>query len=500
MIAQKALTKRAFFFFFKERKKERENEPRHKNNFLFFFLLLFFLPSKNDTQQVGTTTLYFKTEREKREREERETMASAAAAADASAAVDIEDGDQKRRRRKRRSLRRESKIIGQIDIEIESNSSQGQQHKQQQYLSIRLTNKNYDDAAEMCVNFCEERGLPMKIAPALALRLRAAYKKALIKQAMDSSLNSSSVGGFERERERAKTEGEEDKEEEYKEEEEVRREKVQLLTSNPADMARRIAEIKKNNTFNKEDETTTATKANATTSKSFQMVTPSNVGSWNPVASGEMTMQKVGADATRVVRREREREREEEEINGGGDLLEVIVVDEQQQQEQHPSHGGQFELEEECASEADLEEEMLEFEITPTKQDYADSFARPSDWFVQDFEDKATLSAKKTNETFKTPSKKESDRGEGSRGSGAAVAAVAAAVVDGDDDSDTSLSEKIIHASPGFKDSLKMFEAMDAPKKKSSFVKSPTMTAPGFVSPMETKKPNPRYAPRDLNE
>ena len=427
-------------------------------------------------------------------------MASAAAAADASAAVDIEDEDQKRRRRrKRRSLRRESKIMGQIDIEIESNSSQGQRYKQQQYLSIRLTNKNYDDAAEMCVNFCEERGLPMKIAPALALRLRAAYKKALIKQAMDDSLNSSSVGGFEREREHAKTEGEEDKEEEYKGEE-VRREKVQLLTSNPADMARRIAAIKKNNTFNKDDETTTATKTN-TTSKSFQMVTPSNVGSWNPVASGEMTMQKIGADATRVVRREREREREEEEINGGGDLLEVIVVDEQQQQEQHPSHGGQFEFEEECASEADLEEEMLEFEITPTKQDYADSFARPSDWFVQDFEDKATLSAKKTNETFKTPSKKESDRGEGSsRGIGAAVAAVAATAVDGDDDSDTSLSEKIIHASPGFKDSLKMFEAMDAPKKKSSFVKSPTMTAPGFVSPMETKKPNPRYAPRDLNE
>ena len=487
MIAQKALTKRAFFFFFlHERKKERKNEPTQKQ------------------LTTRTTTLHFKTEREReeREREERETMASAAAAAYASAAVDIEDEDQKRRRRRKwRSLRRESKIMGQIDIEIESNSSQGQQYKQQQYLSIRLTNKNYDDAAEMCVNFCEERGLPMKIAPALALRLRAAYKKALIKQAMDSSLNSSSVGGFERERERAKTEGEEDKEEEYKEEEEVRREKVQLLTSNPADMARRIAEIKKNNTFNKEDETTTATKANTTTSKSFQMVTPSNVGSWNPVASGEMTMQKVGADATRVVRREREREREEEEINGGGDLLEVIVVDEQQQQEQHPSHGGQFEFEEECASEADLEEEMLEFEITPTKQDYADSFARPSDWFVQDFEDKATLSAKKTNETFKTPSKKESDRGEGSsRGSGAAVAAVAAAAVDGDDDSDTSLSEKIIHASPGFKDSLKMFEAMDAPKKKSSFVKSPTMTAPGFVSPMETKKPNPRYAPRDLNE
>ena len=448
-----------------------------------------------------TNTLYFKTERRERrerEREERETMASAAAAA-APAAVDIEDEDQKRRRRrrKRRSLRRESKIIGQIDIEIESNSSQ--RYKQEQYLSIELTNKNYDDAAEMCVNFCEERGLPMKIAPALALRLRAAYKKALIKQAMDDSLNSSSVGGFEREREHAKTEGEEDKEEEYKGEE-VRREKVQLLTSNPADMARRIAEIKKKNTFNKDDETTTATKAN-TTSKSFQMVTPSNVGSWNPVASGEMTMQKIGADATRVVRREREREREEEEINGGGDLLEVIVVDEQQQQEQQRSHGGQFEFEEECASEADLEEEMLEFEITPTKQDYADSFARPSDWFVQDFEDKATLSAKKTNETFKTPSKKESDRGEGSRGSGAAVAAVVAAVVDGDDDSDTSLSEKIIHASPGFKNSLKMFEAMDAsPKKKSSFVKSPTMTAPGFVSPMETKKPNPRYAPRDLNE
>ena len=416
-------------------------------------------------------------------------MASAAATA---AAVDIEDEDQKKRRRKRRSLRREkSKIIGQIDIEIDSNSSQGR-YKQQQYLSIQLTNKNYDDAAEMCVNFCAERGLPMKIAPALALRLRAAYKKALIQQTMDSS----SVGG---EREHAFEEGEEDKEEK---EEEVRREKVQLLTSNPADMARRIAEIKKNNTFNKDDETTTisATKAKTTTtSKSFQMVTPSNVGSWNPVASGEMTMQKIGADATRVVRREREREREEEEINGGGDLLEVIVVDEQQQQEQQRSHGGQFEFEEECASEAG-EEEMLEFEITPTKQDYADSFARPSDWFVQDFEDKATLSAKKTNETFKTPSKKESDRG-GSRGSGAAVATVAAAGVDGDDDSDTSLSEKIIHASPGFKDSLKMFEAMDAsPKKKSSFGKSPTMTAPGFVSPMETKKPKQRYAPRDLNE
>ncbi len=81
----------------------------------------------------------------------------------ATAAVDI-DEDQKRR--KRRSLRRESKIIGQIDIEIESNSSQGQQHKQQ-YLSIRLTNKNYDDAAEMGVHFCEERGLPRKSAPAV---------------------------------------------------------------------------------------------------------------------------------------------------------------------------------------------------------------------------------------------------------------------------------------------------------------------------------------------
>ena len=399
-------------------------------------------------------------------------MASAAAT---DAAVDIEDEDQKRRRRKWRSLRRESKIMGQIDIEIESNSSQGQQ---QQYLSIRLTNKNYDDAAEMCVNFCEERGLPMKIAPALALRLRAAYKKALIKQAMDSSLNSSSVGGFEREREHAKTEGEEDKEEEYKEEE-VRREKAQLLASNPADMARRIAEIKKNNTFNKDDETTTATKAN-TTSASFQMVTPSNVGSWNPVASGEMTMQKIGADATTVVRREREREREEEEINGGGDLLEVIVVDEQQQQEQHPSHGGQFEFEEECASEADLEEEMLEFEITPTKQDYAESFARPPDWFVEDIEGKTRNDASTSREN-KTPSKKENGAPE-----------------DDDDSDDNSLSEKIIQASPGFKDSLKMFEALSPKKKSSDFAKSPTMTAPGFVSPMETKPK--RYVPRDLNE
>ena len=64
-----------------------------------------------------------------------------------------------------------SKIVGQIDIEIERASPP---------LSIRLTNKNYDRCAEMCVNFCESRGLPMKIAPALALRLRAAYKKASV--------------------------------------------------------------------------------------------------------------------------------------------------------------------------------------------------------------------------------------------------------------------------------------------------------------------------------
>ena len=161
------------------------------------------------------------------------------------------------------------------------------------------------------------------------------------------------------------------------------------------------------------------------------------------------------------VRRERKEEEEKEEMNG--DLVEVVVVEEPEEEEkeeaQNPQQDHESTPEEE--EEEEEEEEMLEFEITPTKQDYAESFARPSDWFIQDIEDKAN----KTKSTRKTSSKKEEA-----------------------DDSDTSLSEKIIHASPGFKDSLKMFEAMDvSPKKKSSFVKSPTMTAPGFVSPMEMK-------------
>jgi hypothetical protein len=383
-----------------------------------------------------------------------------------------------------------SKIVGQIDIEIERAFSPP--------LSIRLTNKNYDRCAEMCVNFCESRGLPMKIAPALALRLRAAYKKALMQQTMDTS--ASVEGGDD-----AGVGVEEEKEEEEEEEEEVRaREKmpsssgakskstrtaattkksenssalladdeidgkmqsvVVKLPSDPADMARRIAEIKKN-TFSEGETRTTIASA-------FKMVTPSNVGSWNPVASGEVTMQKVGADVTKVVRRERKEEEEKEEMNR--DLVEVVVVEEPEEEEEkeetrkrQQDHENTPEEEEE-----EEEEEMLEFEITPTKQDYAESFARPSDWFIQDIEDEA----KKTKSTHKTSSKKEAA-----------------------DDSDTSLSEKIIHASPGFKDSLKMFEAMDvSPKKKSSFVKSPTMTAPGFVSPMEMKPK--RYSPRDLNE
>ena len=386
-----------------------------------------------------------------------------------------------------------SKIVGQIDIEIERASPP---------LSIRLTNKNYDRCAEMCVNFCESRGLPMKIAPALALRLRAAYKKALMQQTMDTS--ASVEGGVD-----AGVGVEEEKEEEEEEEEVRAREKVPSssgakskrtrtaattkksenssalladdeidgrmqsvvvkLPSDPADMARRIAEIKKN-TFS-EGETRT------TTASAFKMVTPSSVGSWNPVASGEVTMQKVGADVTKVVRRERKEEEEKEEMNG--DLVEVVVVEEpegeekEETQKRHQDHENtQEEGEDDDEEEEEEEEEMLEFEITPTKQDYVESFARPSDWFIQDIEDKAN----KTKSTPKTSSKKEAA-----------------------DDSDTSLSEKIIHASPGFKDSLKMFEAMDvSPKKKSSFVKSPTMTAPGFVSPMEMKPK--RYSPRDLNE
>ena len=165
-------------------------------------------------------------------------------------------------------------------------------------------------------------------------------------------------------------------------------------------------------------------------------------------------------------------EEKEEEEEENGELVEVVVEEHRQQETQQP--GKYSALEEE----SEAEEEMLEFEITPTKQDYAESFARPPDWFVEDIEDKARNGASTPHEN-KTPPKKENG------------------APDDDDSDDNSLSEKIIQASPGFKDSLKMFEAL-SPKKKSGFAKSPTMTAPGFVSPMETKPK--RYAPRDLNE
>ena len=69
------------------------------------------------------------------------------------------------------------KVVGQIDVEIDEAKKKkrwsSSTHKPA-VLSVRLTNQNYDRAAEICVDFCERHGLPTKIAGPLAIRLRNA--------------------------------------------------------------------------------------------------------------------------------------------------------------------------------------------------------------------------------------------------------------------------------------------------------------------------------------
>ena len=90
---------------------------------------------------------------------------------------------------------------------------------------------------------------------------------------------------------------------------------------------------------------------------------------------------KNGTDLARVVRIE-QKEKEEEEEEENGELDEVVVEEHQQQETQQPSKYSALEEEEE---ESEAEEEMLEFEITPTKQDYG-KLRRPPGWFVEDIE------------------------------------------------------------------------------------------------------------------
>ena len=384
------------------------------------------------------------------------------------------------------------KVVGQIDVEIDdvdlakkkkkkkrlSSTTKQQQRSSGVVLSVRLTNQNYDRAAEICVDFCERHGLPTKIAGPLAIRLRNAYGKALMQRATmmttttaipdddddDDALDGEDEGDANEERNIIVA----TKTEETKQQRRATTPVVVQLPSDPAEMARRVAEVKKSR------------RSEGETSQAFRMVTPSRVGSWNPVAKGEVTMEKNGTDSARVVRIEEKEEEEEEEEEENGELVEVVVEEHRQQETQQPGKHSALEKEE-----SEAEEEMLEFEITPTKQDYAESFARPPDWFVEDIEGKTRNDASTPREN-KTPSKKENGAPDDDDDDD-----------DDDDSDDNSLSEKIIQASPGFKDSLKMFEAL-SPKKKSGFAKSPTMTAPGFISPMETKPK--RYVPRDLNE
>ena len=369
------------------------------------------------------------------------------------------------------------KVVGQIDVEIDEAKKKkrwsSSTHKPA-VLSVRLTNQNYDRAAEICVDFCERHGLPTKIAGPLAIRLRNAYGEALMQRTTtmmipdddDDDDNDALDGEDEGDAKNEERNIVATKTEETKQQRRATTPVVVQLPSDPAEMARRVAEMKKSHRRQSEGET----------SQAFRMVTPSRVGSWNPIANGEVTMEKNGTDSARVVRIE-QKEKEEEEEEENGELVEVVVEEHRQQETQQPSKYSALEEEEE---ESEAEEEMLEFEITPTKQDYAESFARPPDWFVEDIEGKTRNDASTSREN-KTPSKKENGAPE-----------------DDDDSDDNSLSEKIIQASPGFKDSLKMFEALSPKKKSSDFAKSPTMTAPGFVSPMETKPK--RYVPRDLNE
>jgi len=372
------------------------------------------------------------------------------------------------------------KVVGQIDVEIDEAKKKKQwsssTHKPA-VLSVRLTNQNYDRAAEICVDFCERHGLPTKIAGPLAIRLRNAYGEALMQRTTtmmipdddddDDDDNDALDGEDEGDAKNEERNIVATKTEETKQQRRATTPVVVQLPSDPAEMARRVAEMKKSHRRQSEGET----------SQAFRMVTPSRVGSWNPIANGEVTMEKNGTDSARVVRIEQKEKEEEEEEEENGELVEVVVEEHRQQETQQPSKYSALEEEEE---ESEAEEEMLEFEITPTKQDYAESFARPPDWFVEDIEGKTRNDASTSREN-KTPSKKENGAPE-----------------DDDDSDDNSLSEKIIQASPGFKDSLKMFEALSPKKKSSDFAKSPTMTAPGFVSPMETKPK--RYVPRDLNE
>ena len=256
------------------------------------------------------------------------------------------------------------KVVGQIDVEIDEAKKKkrwsSSTHKPA-VLSVRLTNQNYDRAAEICVDFCERHGLPTKIAGPLAIRLRNAYGEALMQRTTtmmipdddddDDDDNDALDGEDEGDAKNEERNIVATKTEETKQQRRATTPVVVQLPSDPAEMARRVAEMKKSHRRQSEGET----------SQAFRMVTPSRVGSWNPIAEwGGDDGKKNGTDSARVVRIE-QKEKEEEEEEENGELVEVVVEEHRQQETQQPSKYSALEEEEE---ESEAEEEMLEFEIT----------------------------------------------------------------------------------------------------------------------------------------
>ena len=144
------------------------------------------------------------------------------------------------------------------------------------------------------------------------------------------------------------------------------------------------------------------------------------------------------------------------------------AIEQQQQQQQREEEDELFEVVvesnqnndlanaqpylEKLSSEEEEEEEMLEFEITPRKQDFSSrekNFVRESDWFAE-----KVLISEEAND-------------------------------------DSSESEEMVHhSSPSVKDSIKKLNAsLDSTLKKEQHQRSPTMTAPHAIamSPMEMK-------------
>jgi hypothetical protein len=356
------------------------------------------------------------------------------------------------------------KIEGKVSVEISKGVSR----------SVSMFESNAEDCLEICSAFCESEGLPRKVAAPLALRLRRCYQTALAKyhrQKDGDDVEEEEDGdGLERAREendappppqmqtpRSKKKMVILKDEPSKENVVNRN---TLITSNPSEMARKIAEMKRVRQEREENED-----KNVLNEDAFRLAMPTSGGSWNQIATGELTMQTVGKSTRvlRVVEKPPTPTRVEE-------LALPEAIEQQQQQQQREEEDELFEVVVESNQNNDLanaqpylekssseeeeeeEEEMLEFEITPTKQDFSSrekNFVRESDWFAE-----KVIISEEAND-------------------------------------DSSESEEIVHhSSPSVKDSIKKLNAsLDSTPKKEQHQRSPTMTAPHAIamSPMEMK-------------